>query len=148
MMTDTPPGIDEIQSRPILILERTPYRKLVIHHDWIIDPHLFGGPANVSDVFLEGELGGVHADHEQSLIAVFFRPRSLCAPSKRTRRHIPSMAFKRAVEISQGRGLSGMPACGQNSRAAANASCIASSARSRSPRRRTSVARTRPDSDR
>src|SRR5271169_4227430 len=35
--------------------------------------------------------------------------RSLCAPSKRARRRITSMALKRAVEISQGRGLSGIP---------------------------------------
>ena len=58
------------------------------------------------------------------------------------------MALKRAVEINQGRGLSGMPVRGQDSRAAANASCMASSARSRSASSRTSVARIRPDSDR
>ena len=34
---------------------------------------------------------------------------SLCVPSKCARRRIPSMALKRAVEISQGRGLSGIP---------------------------------------
>ena len=50
--------------------------------------------------------------------------------------------------MSHGRGLSGMPICGHDSRAAANASCMTSSATSRSPRRRTSVARTLPDSDR
>ena len=38
--------------------------------------------------------------------------RSLCAPSKRARRRIASMALKRAVEISHGRGLSGMPVFG------------------------------------
>src|SRR5262245_38297173 len=47
-----------------------------------------------------------------------------------------------------GARVSGMPVLGQDSSAAANASCMASSARSRSPRMRTSVARTRPDSDR
>ena len=35
--------------------------------------------------------------------------RSVCAASKRARRRIASIALKRAVEISQGRGLSGMP---------------------------------------
>jgi hypothetical protein len=34
---------------------------------------------------------------------------SLSTPSKRARLRIPSMALKRAVEISQGRGLSGIP---------------------------------------
>jgi hypothetical protein len=56
--------------------------------------------------------------------------------------------LKRAVEINQGRGLSGTPLAGQALKAAANASCIASSARSKSPSRRMSVARMRPDSAR
>lgn len=34
---------------------------------------------------------------------------SLCSVEARARRRIPSMALKRAVEISQGRGLSGIP---------------------------------------
>jgi len=61
------------------------------------------------------------------------------APSKRACRRITSMALKRAVEISRGAAC---PECSlwQDFRAAANPSCIASSARSRSPRSRTSVA--------
>ena len=54
--------------------------------------------------------------------------RSLCAPSKRARLRIASIALKRAVEISHGRGLSGMPVFGHVSNAAAKASCIDSSA--------------------
>ena len=44
---------------------------------------------------------------------------SLCR--RGARRRIAAMALQRAVEISQGRGLSGIPVCDQNSRAAATA---------------------------
>ena len=49
---------------------------------------------------------------------------------------------------SQARGLSGTPSRGQRSAAIANASCAASSARSKSPRKPIRVARTRPHSSR
>src|SRR5450755_1262132 len=58
------------------------------------------------------------------------------------------MALNRAVEINHGRGLSGTPLLGHRLSAAAKASCIASSARSKSPSKRISVARIRPESTR
>src|SRR4051794_28985289 len=66
--------------------------------------------------------------------------------SKRARRRSESIALNRPVEISQARGLAGTPSTGQRSTAAVNASCSASSARSKSPSRRIRVARTRRDS--
>ena len=69
-----------------------------------------------------------------------------CDASNRERRRIASMALKRPVETSHARGLPGTPSCGQRSSAAAKASCSASSARSKSPSRRMSVARIRRDS--
>ena len=66
--------------------------------------------------------------------------------SNRALRRSESMALKRPVETNHARGLTGMPSAGQRSTAAAKASCMASSARSKSPRRRMSVARTRRDS--
>ena len=48
------------------------------------------------------------------------------------------------VVTSHARGLSGTPSRGQRSAAIANASCAASSARSKSPRKPISAARTRP----
>jgi hypothetical protein len=59
-----------------------------------------------------------------------------------------SIALKRPVEMSQARGLAGVPSRGHRSTAAANASCSASSASSKPPRRRMSVANTRRDSAR
>ena len=58
------------------------------------------------------------------------------------------MALNRAVEINHGRGLPGTPLLGHRLSAAAKASCIASSARSKSPSKRISVARIRPESTR
>src|SRR5438309_5831659 len=76
VMSNTPPRVDEIEGRPILVLESTPYRMVVIDRDRIIDPHVLRGSANVIDVFLEFELRRVHADHHQSLIPVFLGPRA------------------------------------------------------------------------
>src|SRR5947207_3254405 len=58
------------------------------------------------------------------------------------------MALWRAVWITQARGNSGMPAVRHWSTAAANASCAASSATSKSPTIRIRVATIRPQSDR
>ena len=57
-------------------------------------------------------------------------------------RRMRSMARLRAVEISQAPGLAGTPSRGQRSAATANASCAASSARSKSPRKPIRAART------
>src|SRR5271154_4842192 len=58
------------------------------------------------------------------------------------------MALNRAVEINHGRGLSGTPLLGHRLSAVAKASCIASSARSKSPSKRIRVARIRRESTR
>ncbi len=63
-------------------------------------------------------------------------------------RRMESVARFRAVVISQARGLLGTPSRGQRWAATANASCAASSARSKSPRKPIRVARTRPHSSR
>src|SRR5438093_7261188 len=76
MMANAPLRIDEIESRPIFVLESTPYRIVVIDRDWIINLHVLRGSANVIDVFLECELGSVHTDHHQNLILVFLGPRA------------------------------------------------------------------------
>jgi hypothetical protein len=59
-----------------------------------------------------------------------------------------SIALKRPADTSQARGFEGTPSRGQCSMAEANASCNASSARSKSPSTRIKVARTRRDSAR
>ena len=76
------------------------------------------------------------------------RARASSDASKRARRRMPSMALKRPADTSQARGLAGTPSRGHCSSAARNASCSASSARSKSPSRRISVASTARDSER
>src|SRR4051812_24332741 len=74
MMSNTPLRIDEIQSRPIPVMEGLPYRMLIIDGDRVIDAHLSHGPANVVDVLLKSELRRMDADHHQSLVLVFLGP--------------------------------------------------------------------------
>jgi len=57
-------------------------------------------------------------------------------------RRIRSMARLRAVVTSHAQGFAGVPSRGQRSAAIANASCAASSARSKSPRKPIRAART------
>src|SRR5829696_507016 len=76
MMSNMPLCIDEIEGRPITVVESTPYRIVVIDRDRIINPHVLRGSANVIDVFLKCELRRMHADHNQSLILVFLGPRA------------------------------------------------------------------------
>ena len=66
----------------------------------------------------------------------------------RLRRRSRSIARLRAVVVIQAPGLSGTPRTGHVSSAVTNASWTASSARSKSPRTRISVATARPDSSR
>ena len=73
---------------------------------------------------------------------------SPCLPRNATCRRIRSIALLRPTLTSQARGLDGGPAAGQRSSATATASCSASSARSKSPTRRISVASARPASSR
>src|SRR5882724_11486993 len=67
--------------------------------------------------------------------------------SKRVRRRRRSMALCRAVWMIQARGNSGTPESRHWSTAAANASCAASSAISKSPKFRIRVATIRPQSE-
>jgi len=66
----------------------------------------------------------------------------------RLQRRIVSIALNRPAETSHARGFAGTPSRGHCSTAAANASCSASSANSKSPSSRTSVANTRRESER
>src|SRR6266496_1395330 len=57
MMANAPLRIDDIEVRPIFILESTPYCMVAIDRDRIVDSHVLRGSANVIDVLLERELG-------------------------------------------------------------------------------------------
>src|SRR5208283_5338719 len=76
MMSNMPSRIDEVEGRPILVVEGAPYSVIIIDGNRIIDAQVLRGSANAIDVLLEFELGRVHADHHQSLIPVFLGPRA------------------------------------------------------------------------
>ena len=111
------------------------------------------------DLCVERE-GGVAAGEQSSRrsslnivssisISVCSGTSSSCVFSASVRsRRMRSTARFRAVVTSHARGLTGVPSRGQRAAAIANASCAASSARSKSPRRPIRLARTRPHSSR
>src|SRR2546422_4613467 len=75
LMSDMPLRIDEIEGWPVLVVESTPYRVVVIDGDREIDSHVAHGSAHVFQVFLERELRRVRADHHQSPAPCTSRPR-------------------------------------------------------------------------
>src|SRR5437016_6001799 len=76
MMSDASLRVDEIEGRPIFVLESAPYCVVAVDRDWIDDFHVRCLSANIVDVLFETELGRVHTDHYQSSILVFRGPRA------------------------------------------------------------------------
>src|ERR1019366_2926029 len=74
MVANTSPCIDEIESRPNLVVEGAPYCVVVVDRNRIIDLHVIDRPADVIDVLLERELRSLHTDYHQSLSLVLFGP--------------------------------------------------------------------------
>jgi hypothetical protein len=74
VMPDTPLRVGEVEGGPVVVVEGTPYRVVVVYRDRVVDPHVLHGPADVVHVVLERELGRVHADDHQSLGGVFPGP--------------------------------------------------------------------------
>jgi hypothetical protein len=74
MMPDFSLGIDEVEGRPVLVLEGIPDGMVAVHRDGVAHSEGLGSPADVVDVLLESELRGVHPDHDQPPIPVFLRP--------------------------------------------------------------------------
>jgi len=66
--------VGEVQGRPVVVAEGTPYRVVVVDRDRVTDPHVPLGAADVVGVVLERELGCVHADHDQPEAGVFPGP--------------------------------------------------------------------------
>src|SRR6266404_519222 len=76
MMSNMPLCIDEIEGRPVLVIESTPYSVVTVDRDRVIDPHPLHRLANPLDVFLDIKFRRVHADHHQASILVPLGPRS------------------------------------------------------------------------
>ena len=73
-MADPSFGIDEVERGPIVVRERLPDGVIVVDRDRILDARLAKRPADVLRVVLERELGRVHADRDEPVIAIGLRP--------------------------------------------------------------------------
>src|SRR5262245_38494397 len=69
-----PLHVDEIQSRPSVVLERAPNRVFVVDRDGILDTHRLHRATDVLGVLLELELRRVHADYDEPLVAILLCP--------------------------------------------------------------------------
>src|SRR5205823_10886193 len=76
MVPDPPLRIDDVERRPVMVVECAPDRRVVVHRDGKIDLPVLHSPADVVEVFLESELRRVNADDDQSLFLVFPGPRA------------------------------------------------------------------------
>jgi hypothetical protein len=74
MMADLSRGVDEVEGRPVVVVEGAPDRVVVVNRDRVADPQVLDGSADVVQIVLDVELGGVHADHDQPVIPVFLGP--------------------------------------------------------------------------
>src|SRR2546421_10887760 len=74
MVSNPPLRIDDVERRPVMVVEGAPDRIVVVDRGGKIDLHVLRGPAEIVDLFLESELRSVNADYHQSLILVFLGP--------------------------------------------------------------------------
>src|SRR5689334_5606792 len=82
-MTDMPLRIDEIESGPVVIVERTPDPILAVERSRIVDALVLCHSPDVVQILLEAELRCVHPDDNEPLFFVFLGPGTQvgeCAP--------------------------------------------------------------------
>jgi len=76
VVPDSSLRIGDVHGGPVVVAERTPDPIVAVDRDWILDPHVFRGLADVVDVLLERELRRVHANGDQPPIVVLLGPRA------------------------------------------------------------------------
>jgi hypothetical protein len=75
LIADHSVWIDEVERRPIVIVECSPDFIVVVDHDRIIDRSFLRRQLHPVDLVLEGELRRMDSKHDQPVIAVGLRPR-------------------------------------------------------------------------
>jgi len=72
---DAPVAIDEVEGRPVVVLERPPDGEVVVQDDGVADVQFGDSAAHIVEVVLEPELGRVDADDEEPAVAIAIVPR-------------------------------------------------------------------------
>ena len=75
MEPHAPVAVEEIDGRPVVVVERPPDREVVVDHHRVADVELAGRAAHVLEVVLEAELGRVRADENEAAVAIPLVPR-------------------------------------------------------------------------
>jgi hypothetical protein len=76
LVADDAVRVDEVERRPVAVVEGAPHRVVVVDDDRVIDRSLLGRPPHAVDVVLERELRCVDSEHDQAVIPVGLRPRT------------------------------------------------------------------------
>ena len=74
MKTDVAAGIDEVVSRPVLVVETTPDLVVVIHRYRVCDAEILHCFADIRFILFKGKLRRVDANDHQAAGLVFFVP--------------------------------------------------------------------------
>jgi hypothetical protein len=73
MLTNASPRVDEIERRPVVVVEGAPDCVVAVERDRVLDAHLSRSPTDVLDIALESKLRRMDADHDQPL-PILLRP--------------------------------------------------------------------------
>jgi hypothetical protein len=74
VVADDPVRVDEVERRPVVVVEGVPDVVVVVDDDGVVDAADFRRGPYALDVVLEGELRRVDANHHQAVVAVGLRP--------------------------------------------------------------------------
>jgi hypothetical protein len=74
LVDDDAVGVDEVQRRPVMVVEGAPDGVVVVDRDRVVDPSGPGRPPDEVELVLEGELRGVDADDDQPVGSVGLGP--------------------------------------------------------------------------
>jgi hypothetical protein len=74
VLTDDTVRVDEVQRRPVVVVEGVPDLVVIVDSDRIVDPPHFHRLSHAVDLVFERELRGVDTDDDQSIVSVCLRP--------------------------------------------------------------------------
>src|SRR4051794_14921638 len=74
LVADDPVRVDEVERRPVVVVEGAPDLVVAVEHDRVVDPSRLRRAPHAIDFLLERELRGVDSDDDQSVASVGLRP--------------------------------------------------------------------------